>query len=247
MSRIVTLIAVLAALVAVVPSVSAAPAGSGVVYRYYAGTGYRFNPLLSFANLNRAVTARDRAGARRLVRELLPRGTWSHGVLLWEYDFRFGAGPARWTSGFTQVVAAQALARAALLLDEPTAMKAARASFRALARGLVLSVAGGSWIREYGFTRQVILNAQLQSILSLESYAQAARSPAAATLAGLLEVTTARLLPQFDLGCWARYELGGAAADAHYEAYHVELLRRLAATHPAPVWRDMYRKWRRCV
>jgi hypothetical protein len=126
-------------------------------------------------------------------------------------------------------------------------MRAARASFRALAHGLVLSVDGGSWIREYGFTHQVILNAQLQSILSLESYAEAARSPAAATLAGMLEVTTARLLPQFDLGCWARYELGGVAADAHYEAYHVELLRRLAATHQAPVWRDTYRKWKRCV
>jgi hypothetical protein len=248
MSRICLLIAVLTAVVAVVPSAStAAPADSGVVYRYYAGTGYRFNPLLSFANLNRAVTLHDRAGARRLAAALVPRGKWSRGVLLWEYDFRFGAGPARWTSGFTQVVAAQALARASRLLDDPQLMRAAHASFRALAHGLVLSVDGGSWIREYGFTRQVILNAQLQSILSLESYAQAARSPAAATLAGMLEVTTARLLPQFDLGCWARYELGGVAADAHYEAYHVELLRRLAATHSAPVWRDMYRKWRRCV
>ena len=72
-------------------------------------------------------------------------------------------------------------------------------------------------------------------------------SPGAAVLAALLERATARLLPRFDLGCWARYELGGPAADAHYQAYHVELLRQLSASHDAPIWRDLYRRWRRCV
>jgi hypothetical protein len=73
-----------------------------------------------------------------------------------------------------------------------------------------------------------------------------ARSADATRLAAQLERTTRRLLPQFDLGCWARYQLGGVAADAHYQAYHVELLRRLAATHRERIWRDTYRRWRRC-
>jgi hypothetical protein len=93
----------------------------------------------------------------------------------------------------------------------------------------------------------VILNAQLQSILSLGSYATVAESRAARRLADQLALATQRLLPSFDLGCWARYQLGGAAATAHYQAYHVELLRRLAASRPEPIWRQTYLRWRRCV
>jgi hypothetical protein len=243
-----TFAAVLALSATLAPAAAAAPASNGIVYRSYAAAGYRFNPLLSFANLNRDVTSGDRTGARALAAALLPHAQRRGAVLLWPYDFSFGGGRPGWTSGFTQVVAAQALARAARLLHDPHLMGAAAASFRALGRGLVLPIEGGGlWIREYGFSHQVILNAQLQSILSLESYASAARSPAAAVLAGRLERTTLRLLPRFDLGCWARYELGGSAADGHYQAYHVELLRRLSATHPSPRWRETYLRWRKCV
>lgn len=219
---------------------------NGLVYRYYAGVGYRFNPLLSFANLNRAVTQGDRSAVRRLAPALLARGRSRDGVLLWEYDFSFGGGPSPWTSGFTQVVAAQALARAGTFLDDPALMRAADSSFRAMRHGLVLHVAGGAWVREYGFTQQVILNAQLQSILSLESYAQVAHSSSATLLAADLERTTRALLPRFDLGCWARYQLDGGPADAHYQAYHVELLRQIASTHHEPIWHDTYLRWRRC-
>jgi len=110
-----------------------------------------------------------------------------------------------------------------------------------------MPLAGGSWIREYGFTHQVILNAQLQSIISLDSYAAIAESAPARRLARELAVAARRLLPSFDLGCWARYQLGGGAATLHYQTYHVELLRRIAATHPEPIWRRTYLRWRRCL
>jgi hypothetical protein len=93
----------------------------------------------------------------------------------------------------------------------------------------------------------VILNAQLESILSIESYAAVAHSAAARDLARKLLVAARRLLPRFDLGCWARYELGGPAASLHYQIYHVELLRQLAATHADPIWRRTYLRWRRCL
>ena len=93
----------------------------------------------------------------------------------------------------------------------------------------------------------MILNAQLQSVLALESYASIVQTPASQRVASAVEHAARTLLPRFDLGCWGRYQLGGVAADAHYEAYHVELLRRLAASHAEPIWRKTYVSWSRCL
>jgi PKD repeat protein len=221
--------------------------GDGLVFRDYAGAGYQFQPLLSFAALNRQVLQRRCSAVRRLASALLARGVRSGDAVYWEYDFSFEGGPVPWRSGFAQAVAAQALARAGVILPDPALSAAAAASFRGLRRTLLMGLAGGYWVREYGFTGQVILNAQLQSILSLQSYATVAESAAARRLVGELALATRRLLPRFDLGCWARYQLGGAAASLHYQTYHVELLRRLAATRPEPIWRRTYLRWRRCL
>ena len=220
----------------------------GLVYRSYPGAGLQFQPLLSFSSLESTVSRRDVAATRRLVAGLLAHGVRHGDALYWPYGFSFGGGPSTWTSGFTQAVAASALARAAVLLHRQSLATAAARAFRGLRESLLLPVAGGGhWIREYSFTSQVILNAQLESVLELETYAAVSKSPGAARLAADLERTAVRLLPRFDLGCWGRYQLGGVAADAHYEAYHVDLLRRLAATHEEPVWRATYLRWSRCL
>jgi len=221
--------------------------GDGLVFRYYGGASYQFQPLLSFAALNNQVLQRRCGAARRLASALLARAVRSGDAVYWDYDFSFEGGPVPWRSGFAQAVAAQALARAGVMLRDPALSAVAAASFRGLRRTLLMPLAGGSWIREYGFTSQVILNAQLQSIISLDSYATIAESAAARRVARELAVATRRLLPSFDLGCWARYQLGGAAASLHYQTYHVELLRRLAVTHPEPIWRRTYLRWRRCL
>ena len=72
-------------------------------------------------------------------------------------------------------------------------------------------------------------------------------APAAQAQFAQYAASVARLLPSFDLGCWARYQLGGGAATLHYQTYHVELLRRIAATHPEAIWRRTYLRWRRCL
>src|SRR3954453_13230202 len=78
---------------------------NGLVYRYYAPYGYRFQPLLSFGLLNRAVSDHNAVAARRLAKALLAHGARRGDSLVWEYDFSFGAGPSRWQSGFTQASA----------------------------------------------------------------------------------------------------------------------------------------------
>jgi hypothetical protein len=222
--------------------------GNGLVFRYYAGAGYRLQPLLSFGNLNTAVSTGDVIRTRRLARALLARATRTGDALYWPYDFAFGGGAPGWRSGFTQAVAAQALARTALLLRDPSYASDAAAAFRGLRRDLLMPLGGGLWIREYSFTDQAILNAQLESVLALESYARIAKTVAAKRVASQLELAARTLLPQFNVGCWGRYELGGAAADAHYETYHVDLLRRMALRHRSePIWRTTYLRWRACL
>jgi hypothetical protein len=217
---------------------------AGLVFRCYALYGYRFQPLLSLGALDGAVSRGDRRAVRRLAHALLARGVRRGGALYWQYDFPYG-GPVPWTSGFAQAVAAQALARAGVLLDDSSLRSAADASFRAMRDTLLMPLGGGSWIREYGFTHQAILNAQLESLLAIESYADVVKTPAARHVAASLEVAARTLLPRFDMGSWGRYELGGAPATRHYEEYHVDLLRRVAETHREPIWRNTYLRWLR--
>ena len=220
---------------------------SGLVFRHYSGSGWQFQPLLSFEHLNSLVTAGQATAAERLVEAVLARGQRQGAALFWRYDFPFG-GPVPWSSGFVQAVAAQALARASRLLERPVLLRSAEAALRGLRQGLLLHVGGGLWIREYGFSQQVILNSQLQSLLSLRSYANLVATPEAARLVQSLYRATVRLLPRFDLGCHSLYQLGGPVADRHYQDYQVELLRRLADQYPAePIFRRLYLRWRRCA
>jgi D-glucuronyl C5-epimerase C-terminus/PASTA domain len=221
---------------------------SGLVFRYYPGSGWQFQPLLSFENLNYLVSAGQVPAAQRLVKALLARGQRQGPALYWRYDFPFDGGPVPWSSGFVQAVAAQALARAGGLLGQPALLRPAGAALLGLRQGLLLHVGGGLWIREYGFTQQVILNSQLQSLLSLRSYARLVATPQATRLVRSLYRATVRLLPSFDLGCHSLYQLGGPVADQHYQDYHVALLKRLAGEYPEePLFRRLYVRWRRCA
>lgn len=219
---------------------------AGIVYRFYAGHGFQFQPLASFARLNRYVTEERLDRAARLAYALLARGIPHRGARYWEYYFPF-QGPSRWVSGFVQAVAAQALARAELLVADPLLAVEARSAFRAITPSLVLRLGGGAWIREYGFDDVAILNAQLQTLVSLDEYAAITEAAEVHRLVGQVDRATRTLLPRFDLGCWSLYALGLSAASPHYHSYHVELLRRLAAVRPAAIWRRTAARWSRCA
>src|SRR5919197_1422315 len=87
-----------------------------------------------------------------------------------------------------QAVMAQAFARASTLTGDTTLENAAVAIFHAVQLGLVRQLAQGPWIRLYSFDRGVVLNAQLQAILSLEDYAAETADASASTLAAALPV-----------------------------------------------------------
>jgi hypothetical protein len=207
----------------------------GVVYRYFAGLGFEFHPLANFGALNAVVSAGNVAAARRLADALVAREVPQiGGGVGWEYYFDYSGGKAPWVSGMAQAVAAQALAGASQLVEGGSGryMAAARLAFGAIPGRLVIRRSAGSWIKLYGFSRVVVLNAQLQSIVSLKAYADASTDAKASNLATGMERAALAELHSFDGGYWTYYSLPRTPSPLSYQTYVVRLLRKLAPDDP---------------
>lgn len=211
--------------------------GEGIVYRWFSGQGLEFHPLASFSSLANAAAAHDVDTAQMLSDALVARAIPRSGRLIWEYSFRFGAGRPPWASGMAQALAAQALARAGSLLGDSRLTATAGRAYAAVPP-LLVSTTAGPWIRLYGFDRELVLNAQLQTILSLREYGRITGDAGATALSGRLESAAKALLPRFDTGDWSLYELRGYHASLGYEQYVTELLGKLAAQTSDPYWVD---------
>jgi hypothetical protein len=161
-------------------------------------------------------------------------------AVTWEYYFPFG-GPPSWTSGLAQSAAVQALARSGALLDDKAVSAQARAAFRAIPTAYTMELGGGLWIREYSYSDMAILNAQLQSLVSISDYAEITGDTNAQAVAARMATAARALLSRFDTGCWSRYSLDGAFASLH--TYHVSLLRQLARSTGDRVWTDAASRW----
>ncbi|MHB8468479.1 MAG: D-glucuronyl C5-epimerase family protein [Gaiellaceae bacterium] len=207
----------------------------GVVYRWFPSLGLEFHPLASFGALNAVATAGDLEATRTLAAALVSRAIPHGNRLLWEYAFPFSGGAPPWASGMAQAVAAQALVRAGTVLQDRRLLQDAAAAYASVPP-FVLTLPSGPWIRLYGFDGEVVLNAQLQTILSLAEYAAATGDASAAQLATRLGSTAQALFARFDTGDWSLYELGGAYAPPDYEVFVTELLAKLAASTQDPFW-----------
>jgi hypothetical protein len=207
----------------------------GTWYRAFPGIGFQFHPLENFGKLNNFVAQENTPRADQLAQALLARSVVRAGGLAWEYYFRFEGGRPPWISGMAQAVAAQALARAGALLADPTLTSAASRVYRTVPQ-LTRSVSTGPWIRIYAFNDETVLNAQLQTILSLQDYASATGDQAATNLAAQLQTAAIGLLPRFDTGYWSLYSLGGAEAPLSYHQYVVRLLTMLAKRTQDPTF-----------
>jgi peptidoglycan hydrolase-like protein with peptidoglycan-binding domain len=214
----------------------------GVVYRFFPAHGFQFHPLANFARLNGLVRKEDRDGVQRLARALVARAVPSGRALTWEYYFPF-QGPSRWTSGLAQAAGAQALARSGAWLGDAALVRRARGAYRAIPAGLSRELGGGLWIREYGFADTAILNAQLQSIVSLSEYVEVSGDEGARAVVTRMATAARALLHEFDTGCWSRYSLDGAPASTTYHTYHVSLLRQLARRTGEALWSETGTRW----
>ncbi len=89
-----------------------------------------------------------------------------------------------------------------------------------------------------------ILNAHLQSLISLYEYERISKDPQAGATVARMDTAARTLLPQFDTGCWSLYSLGGSPASLHYHTYQVDLLHQLAAETGDPFWKQTEDRWR---
>ncbi|HEY5159991.1 MAG TPA: D-glucuronyl C5-epimerase family protein [Gaiellaceae bacterium] len=202
----------------------------GIVYRYMSGQGFEFHPLANFGALNGEAKGGTTESVQRLALALIDRGVSQRGGGIgWEYYFNYSGGRAPWLSGMAQAVAAQAFANAARSdeVDSERLTAMARAAYLAIPGRLVFRRSSGPWIRLYGFNHNVVLNAQLQSLISLRDYANANADGDAAELAAAMERAVATDLRRFDTGYWTYYSLPGTPSTLDYQKYVVLLLRKL--------------------
>jgi D-glucuronyl C5-epimerase C-terminus len=199
----------------------------GTWYRAFPGIGFQFHPLENFGKLNNFVSQKNTSRAEQLAQALLARSVVRWGGLAWEYYFRFERGRPPWVSGMAQAVAAQAISRAGALLDDPTLTSAAQRVYRTVP-SLTRAASTGPWIRLYAFNNATVLNAQLQTIVSLQDYSFTTHDESAANLASQLQAAAVGLLPRFDTGYWSLYSLGGAEAPLEYHKFVVRLLATLS-------------------
>jgi hypothetical protein len=211
----------------------------GVLYRFVTGHGYEFHPLGEFGALNTLILAGKTDQAQQLAQALVARGVPTpDGRLVWQYPFPFGAGKPPWRSGMAQAVAAQALARTGQAANDQSLLTAADEAYAAIPGKLDRSLPQGPWIKLYSFDASPVLNAQLQTIISIGDYAQISGNAGAAGLSAQLQSTAAALLPRFDTGYWSLYSLGGHESPLSYQDFVVTLLVKLANRTSDTTWSD---------
>jgi hypothetical protein len=226
------------------PSGTDAYGDDGVLYRFVTGHGYEFHPLGNFGALNTMILGGKTDQARELADALVARADAKDGRLTWSYPFPFGRGQPPWRSGMAQAVAAQALARVGQELDDQALLTAANEAYAAIPGRLVRALPAGPWIKLYSFDPAPVLNAQLQSAISIGDYAQISGNTGADGLAAELEAAAEKLLPKFDTGFWSLYSLNGAEAPLSYHDYVVSLLKKLASRTDDTTWSDFAARFR---
>ena len=218
--------------------------GDGVLYRFMTGHGFEFHPLGELRcpehadprpaktdqakELADALVARGVPVAGRLPGRIRSRsaGASRRGARAWRRPWPLRPSPAR----------AQATADQDLL-------DAAGQAYAAIPGRLVRALPQGPWIKLYSFDAAPVLNAQLQTVISVGDYAQISGNTGAAGLAAQLQATAEALLPRFDTGFWSLYSLGGGESPLSYHDYVVQLLRRLAARTGDTTWSDAATKF----
>jgi hypothetical protein len=191
--------------------------GSQLDWEYYPGQGVELQPLASFGKANWLLThaARNYGQGTALLSEMIQLGSRRAGGLTWEYYFNFDGGAPPWTSAMSQGTGLQALAHAYQATGNSSYLLTARRALpvftTAPSRGVAVKTRSGVRFVQYTFDparRDEIINAFLQTLIGLYTYAQAGGNPLAKRLFSAGDAEARHELPSFDTGSWSLYQPG---------------------------------------
>jgi hypothetical protein len=217
--------------------------GSKLVWQFYAGEGLQIQWLGTFGKANGLWQGNYTTSLREIVDEALSLAAQRAGGIAWEYLFRFDGGRPPWVSGLAQGTAVQAIARAAVELNEPAYLTAAKAGLGIFREpppgGVRVATPAGAHYLIYSFASGLrVLNGFTQAVNGLHDYAQLTSDPEGAALFAAGEAQLRAELPVYDTGGWSRYSTV-RDADVHYHVVARDFLRNLCTrlaqdTAPAP-------------
>jgi len=207
-----------------------------VLFQYYPGHGLQLQPLGNFGAANGYWSARKDEKLRSLLGELAALRVSRGSFTAWEYYFHFGGGSPPWVSGMAQATAAQAYARAGSRLGDAQLIEVGREALGAFDASTPLGArvpAGtGAWYALYSFDpRLEVLNAMLQSLIGLKTYADITGDTHAAALFEQGDRIAQARIGAYDTGAWSLYSRSrtrpGAEANLNYHTLNRDFARRL--------------------
>ena len=218
-------------------------AGDQLVWEYYPGQGIQLQVLGTFGRAN-GLYASGKAGypaLQQLLAEMIPLAAQRGNSLAWEYYFSFDGGTPPWTSAMSQATgAAGALTRLpGHQGPELPVGGAARRCPCSRPRPPPASRCRRRRARDTCSTRSrpgtSIINAFLQTLIGLETYAQVSGDPRAAQLFSAGNGEAMAELPSFDTGAWSLYQ-PGIEDDLSYHELVTGFLSELCTLTAAPVY-----------
>jgi hypothetical protein len=208
--------------------------GSPLVWQYYTGEGLQIQWLGTFGKANALWKSRTHDDdLRKLLDDALSLAAQRAGGIAFEYLFDFDGGRPPWASGLAQGTGVQALARAAIRLNEPRYFESARAAlgiFRtAPPSGVRIATPAGAHYLIYSFAPGMrVLNGFTQAVNGLHDFALLANDAEGMALFTAGEAQLRTELPAYDTGAWSRYSLH-TEADLSYHKLARDFLVNLCS------------------
>lgn len=207
--------------------------GSRLVWQQYSGSGLQVQWLGTFGKANALWQSGDRdEDLGLLLREALTYAVPRAGGIGFESWFSFDGGRPGWVSGLSAGTAAQAYARAAIRLQDPTLFDVGRQVLGVFTApppdGVRVDVAPGqAHYLLYSFAPKLrVLNAFTQALNGLRDFAALANDAPARELFAQGEARLRTELPTYDTGAWSMYS-NRRESDLSYHRLARDFLRGL--------------------
>jgi hypothetical protein len=200
--------------------------GSEIDWEYYPGQGIELQPLATFGKAQWwfAHGRQYYSRGRSLMAEMIPLASRRAGGMTWEYYFRFDGGVPPWTSAMSQGTALEAFGSGYYAVGDPSYIslgKSALPAFTVLpSRGVGVPTAIGIRYVQYTFDAargDEVINAFLQALIGLYTFAQASHSPLAQHLFDAGNAEAKAEVPKFDTGSWSLYQPGVPDSSSYHE------------------------------